>query len=93
MPPVLINDIKEIMGLCLTDSDVKAKLRRGSMAGLAIAIPITQVVDIMLCVHALQAPTWRHLMNSFQLSHMMYTIRQCLFDADWHTQAGLCRQS
>ena len=84
---------KRLWDYVLSDSGVKAKLRRGSVAGLAIAIPITQVVNIMLCVHALQAPTWRHLMNSFQLSHMMYTIWQCLFDADWHTQAGLCRQS
>ena len=63
------------------------------MAGLAISMPITGVDDIMLCVHALQAPAWGHLMNSFELSHNMYTMCQYYPDADWHTQAGFCRQA
>ncbi len=56
-------------------------------------MPITGVVDIILCVHALQAPALRHLVNSFEFSHIMYVICLSYPDAGLHKQAGLCRQS
>ncbi len=70
-----------------------SKLRLGSVAGLAVSVPIIGVVHIILCVHALQAPALRHLVNSFEFSHIMYVICLCYRDAGLHTQAGLCRQS
>ncbi len=59
------------------------------MAGLAISMPITGVDDIMLCVHALQAPAWGHLMNSFEPSHIMvhYMPMLILVQIDTRKQA------